>query len=440
MNITDKLELAHWTADLAKKQGADEAAVDVANSRDVEIAHREGKIETLKESTQNGLSINIYAGGRYSGHSTNDLRKSTLENFVGEAVAMTKYLSEDPFRALPDPKYYEGRKEMDLKTNDSNHDNLTSEARVDMAREIEEIALAQSDKILSCTSFVSDSRWERVKVHSNGFEGHSQGTSYSAGAEVTVTDGEGGRPQDWDWTTVRMHRDLPSAQQLGTSAVNRTLAKIGSTKLESGRYDMVVENRNGRRLLGALRGAMSGRALQQKASFLDGKLNQSITSDVLTWTDDPFIERGLGSRLYDDDGMPTKRRVVVDKGVLKTYFIDCYYARKLGVEPTGGSGSNAIFELGDSSLDEIIGQMERGIFITTFIGGNSNATTGDFSYGIMGQLVENGKIIKPVSEMNIAGNMNDLFGRLAQVGNDPYMGSSWRIPTLLFKDVEFSGL
>jgi len=132
--------------------------------------------------------------------------------------------------------------------------------------------------------------------------------------------------------------------------------------------------------------------------------------------------------------------VIVDKGVLKSFFIDCYYARKLGVEPTGGGNSNVVFEYGDQSLDEIVGQMEKGILITTFIGGNSNSTTGDFSYGIMGQLIENGKIIKPVSEMNIAGNLGDLFGRLVQVGNDPYMASSWRIPTMLFEDVEFSGV
>jgi PmbA protein len=131
---------------------------------------------------------------------------------------------------------------------------------------------------------------------------------------------------------------------------------------------------------------------------------------------------------------------MIEKGILKSYYVDCYYGNKLGWEPTTGSISNMVFELGDKSLDELIAEMDRGILVTSFIGGNSNSTTGDFSYGIIGKYIENGKIVRPVNEMNISGNLTDLWNRLAAVGNDPYIYSSWRRPSMYFTDIHFSGI
>jgi len=440
MNKTEIYELARWVADRAKKAGADEAAVDVTRSRDIEIECRLRKVETLKESTQMSLNLAVYAGNRYSSHSTNDVRRDGLETFISEAVAMTKHLNEDPFRTLPDPKYYQGRQAVELHTSDPDYENVTSDRRVAIVREIEDTALAVSDRIISCTCSFSDSFYETVKVHSNGFEGDRVGTSFSMGAEATVRDESGGRPEDWDYRTVRFFKDLPAADLLGRSAVQRALRKIGQTKLESGRYDMIVENRTGGRLLGSLIGPMNGRSLQQKNSFLDGKLDQKIGSDKLTIIDDPFVDFGLGSRLFDDEGMATKQRVMIEKGVLKSYYIDTYYGKKLNMEPTTGSTTNLVFEYGNQSLEEMIKGMERGILVTGFIGGNSNATTGDFSYGIMGVLVEKGRPVKPVNEMNISGNSKELWEQLAAVGRDAYTYSSRRCPSMSFEEIQFSGV
>ena len=440
MNKQEKLKLAHWVIAEAKKSGADDLAVNIANSRDIEVGFRDGKLEELKESTQNSLSMTVYAKNRYSNHSTNDLNRERLVRLISEAVAMTGYLGEDPFRSLPDPKYYAGRKEVDLRIFDDSYEGLSSEARVNFAQAIEEAAQAQSDRIVSCTAGFSDSFYETVKVHSNGFEGVRRGTSFSAGAEVTVSDDDGGRPQDWDWRTVRFRKDLPAPEVMGKSAVKRALTKIGQVKMESGKYDMIVTNRNGSRLLSALYGPMQGSSLQQKRSFLDGKLGQKIGSEKLTITDDPFIEAGIGSRLYDGDGMATKRRVMIDKGVLKSYYIDWYYGRKLDMEPTTGGSTNLVFEYGDKSLDELVKGMKKGILINTFIGGNSNSTTGDFSYGIMGLYIEDGQIVRPVNEMNISGNSAELWDKLVAMGNDPWVYSSWRRPSMYFTDIQFSGI
>jgi len=210
--------------------------------------------------------------------------------------------------------------------------------------------------------------------------------------------------------------------------------------MESGKYDMIVENRSVGRLFYNLYGPMRGSSLQQKSSFLEGELGNKIASEKFTLIDDPFVIGGLGSRLYDSEGMATRKRVKIEKGILKEYFIDTYYGNKLKMEPNSGSTANITLEYGTKSPDDLIKGMNRGILVTNFIGGNSNSTTGDFSTGIMGHYVENGKIVRPVNEMNISGNMNEFWNYLAEVGNDPYIYSSWRLPSLYFTDVQFSGI
>ena len=440
MNRIKRLDLANWTVDHAKKSGADEVAVNVSNRREIEVEYRDKKLEKLKESTQSSLGLSIYVDNRYSGHSTNDLSKDSLKKFIQEAVAMTKYLTKDPFRSLPDPKYYQGQKDMDLHILDDNYDKVDSKKRVSFAGEIEAAAMAQSDKIISTTAGYSDTYSESVKVHSNGFEGEHQSTVFSAGAEVTVKDEQGARPEDWFYATVRFHKDLPEAEFLGKEAAKRALRKIGQDKMESGVYDMIIENRAGGRLLYAMYGPMQARSLQQKSSFLEGMLGKKIASEKLTITDDPFVSTGMGSRLYDGEGIVAKSRVMIDKGILKSYYVDNYYGKKLGMEPTTGGPSNIVFDYGTKSMDDMVKEVQKGILVTGFIGGNSNSTTGDFSFGIVGLYVENGKIVKPVNEMNISGNLKEFWNRLAEVGNDPYQYSSWRMPSIYFKDVQFSGI
>jgi PmbA protein len=268
MNRKERMDLARWVITQAQKEGSDDVAVNLYHNRNIQVEHRDGKLEKLKESTENSLSLTIYANQRYSSHSTNDIRRESLNKFIDQAVAMTGYLNDDPYRSLPDPKYYKGQKEINLQIYDSDYGKINSDKRVEMAREIEGIASAQSDKIISCTAGYSDTFYESTKVHSNGFEGENKGTVFSAGAEVTVKD-EKGRPEDWDWRTVRFYKDLSSPEILAKSAVKRALNKIGQTKLETGLYDMIIENRSGGRFLYSLYGPMSGSALQQRSSFLE---------------------------------------------------------------------------------------------------------------------------------------------------------------------------
>ncbi|MFZ5979494.1 MAG: TldD/PmbA family protein [Candidatus Zixiibacteriota bacterium] len=440
MNNKERMELAKWVVTRAKHNGANEAAVNIDGSRDIEIEYREKSLDKLKESTSNSLSVTIYANNRFSSHSTNDLKKESLEKFIEEAVAMTKYLAEDEFRRLPDPKYYEGRQDIDLQIFDDRYPAVTTEERVARAKDIEKAAVAMSDQIISCTAYSGDSLGESVKVHSNGFEGAKSSTTFYAGAEVTVKDGDKGRPSDYCYGTVRFYKDIPDNETIARDAVNRALMKIGQKKMNSGVYDMIIENRAATRMLYYLQGPLSGSALQQKQSYLEGMLGKKIASEKLTVIDDPFIKGALGSRLYDSDGFAAKKRIIIDKGILKSYLIDDYYANKMGVEPTSGSTSNTLFEYGDRSLDDMVAGLEKGMVVTGFIGGNSNPTTGDFSVGIVGYYVEHGKFVNGVNEMNVAGNLKEFWNQLTEMGNDPYPYSSNLRPSMYFKDIHFSGI
>jgi PmbA protein len=439
MKQKERLELARWAMNYALKHGADQASVSIFNQREVSIEYRDKRLEELKESTQNSLNIDIYADQKYSSHSTNDLRKGSLEKFMSEAIAATKYLSKDEYRSLTDPKYYPKGGRADIDIYDAAYHKVDSAKRVKMAEEIEEVAMGESDQIISVSSWYEDTYTQTCRVNSNGFEGEAEGTRFGAGAEVTVRDGDKGRPADYFWASTRFFKDLPTTEELGKWSVERAVRKIGQRKLDSGQYDMVLENRNGGRFLGLFGYAFTAQALQQKSSFLDGKLGEKIGSDLFTVIDDPTLKKGLSSRHYDGDGIAAKKRVIIDKGVLKQYFVDNYYGKKLGWEPNGGQTSNIVFAYGDKSKEDIIKGVEKGILVTGFIGGNSNPVTGDYSIGIVGQLIENGKLIHAVNEMNIAGNANELYNQLVAMGNDPYPYSSNRTPTMHFTDITFSG-
>jgi PmbA protein len=435
----DKLELAKWASDYALKKGASQAAVDVSNSRSVQIDVRDKKIETLKETTENNLSIYIYLDHKYSGHFSNDLRKASVQKMIDEAIAATSYLSADDFRELPDPAFYATNKPQNLDLVDKKYDDLTTEKRIKLAKAVEESAVAMSDQIISAKGSFSDSRYSRAKVLSNGFEGHTEGTSFGISSAVTVRDNDA-RPEDWAWFGSRFYNQLPSSEQIGQEAARRALQKIGQKKIDTGQYDMLVENRSMGRLINMFIGPMSARSLQQKSSYLEGKLDTKIASDLLTIVDDPFIPGGRGTRYYDSDGVAARKLNMIENGVLKNYYIDNYYGRKLGMDPTASGTSNLVFNGGPQSLEEMINSIDRGILVTSFNGGNSNGTTGDFSFGIGGMLIEKGKLTIPVYEMNITGSAMDFWQKLVGVGNDEFVSSSWRTPSMLFEGINFAGL
>ena len=439
MTKEEKYTLAKWAVKQALENGAQDAKVSIYDSQSSSVEVREEKIDKLEQSTESGLTISLYVDKKYSSHSTNRLNnKEELSRFIKEGIAGTKFLAEDEFRTLPNPKLYYKGEGKDLKTYDADFLSLDPQKKIDAAFEIEKEVLGKDERIISVTTSYYDGMSGSVMVTSNGFEGDTANTYYGVNASVSVKGGDA-RPESYWGESAIFHNDLKT-NGIGEIALQRALNKIGQTKIESARMPMILENRLASQSLRPLISALNGSAIQQKNSFLVDKLNEKIGSDLLTITDDPFIISGRGSRLFDGEGLALKKRTIFEKGVLKNYFIGTYYGKKLEMTPNSGSTTNLLITPGKRSMEEMVATLDRGILIAGFNGGNTNGSTGDFSYGIDGFLVENGKIVKPVSEMNITGNMVELWAKLVEVGSDVYENSSWRMPSLMFEDVDFSGI
>ncbi len=434
-------DLGAFTLKTAKSAGANNCRVGIQSQRFVTISYRDRRPENIKEASTRGLSVEIYVNGRYSRQSTSDLRKDALEGFISNAVEATKLLAEDLFRTIPDPKYYEGRKERDLKILDPHYENYSPEERHKVVKAIEDSCLTHGgEKVISVMASTYDSYNESLMMTSNGFEGYRESTIFQAGGQMSVQDEGDRRPMEGAYAVGVMRDELPEPGKIGVEAARRTLDLLGAKKVKTETLPVIIENRNVSRIFGGFLEAMFGYNIQQKRSFLADKKREKVASELLTLIDDPFLKGGLGSRLFDGDGFAAKKRTMLDAGVLKEFYIDWYYSRKLGWEPTTGSPTNLIIPPGKRSIKEIMKDLGRGVLITGFIGGNSNSTTGDASIGIYGKLYDKGEPVQSISEMNLADNHLEFWNKLVEVADDPWPYSSFRTPSLVFKDVVVSGL
>lgn len=438
MTKEEKYSLAKWAIQYALESGADDAKVTIANSIGSSIDVRDKKIDKLEQSIENGLSISLYVAQRYASASTNRLNKEGLKDFINQAIESAQYLAEDEYRQLPDPELYYTGGGQDLKVCDAKYNSIDPEEKIKLVKALEQEILGTDERIISVTTSYFDGYSAKVMVTSNGFEGDSESTYFGVGASVSVKSGDA-RPSA-GWYETGVHFDDFKKQGAGKIALKKAIEKIGQQKLPSERLPMLVENEQISRLLDPLISAINGSAIQQNSSFLMDKKGKQVISPKLSITDDPTIISGRASKHFDGEGIAAVKRPVFTKGILETYFISTYYANKMEVEPTTGGTSNLVFALGSKDLKGLIKDMKRGIFVTGFNGGNANPTSGDFSYGIEGFLIEDGKISTPVNEMNITGNMLTLWSKVGEVGNDPELSASWRTPSILFNEVEFSGM
>lgn len=438
MTTEEKYTLASLVMDHAVKSGAGQASVSINDSRRSNIEIRDQKIDKLTESVRNSLTIELFVDKKYSAHTTSRLKKEELFHFVEEAVAATRYLAEDEFRSLPQTDlYYKGGSE-DLRILDPGLDAIDARKKIDLATLVHDEAYKKDDRIISVTASYTDRISRRVMVTSNGFKGDTSSSNVSLDASVSVK-GETGRPSDY-WYENSIFFDKLIHTGIGTRALERAIKKLGPRKIRSGKYTIIIENRAVGNVLYPVFSALQGSSIYQKQSFLAGKENKAIGSPKLTFVDDPFIKSGFGSALFDSEGLATLKRPIVEGGILRNFYIDTYYGKKLKMKPTSGDSTNLIFQTGDKDLNKLIEGLNKGLLITGFNGGNCNGSTGDFSYGIEGFYVENGKIIHPVNEMNITGNMNTFWFNLLEPGNDVLEGDSFKTPSMAFGNVDLSGI
>lgn len=438
--INDTKKMAHLVLKGAQKRGIKDVKAVATKSRSVSVTYRKGRPDKVEESSTRSINLYLYDNGKYSACSSNDFRPEALDKFVDSAVAMTRAMTPDPYREITDPSLYAGQRDVDLKLYDSSVKNVSADQRNQMANAAEQAALeAAGDKAISAEANVDNYEGEAYQVHSNGFEGSKQSSRFSIFAEVSLKDEGDKRPSGWDYCSSRFQSQLVDAEQVGIGAAKRALQRMGAVKIETQKLPMIVENRTVGRLLSGLMAATAGRTLQQNRSFLEGKIGAQIGSEHLTLIDNPFIESGFGSRLFDGEGISAKTMPIFEKGIFKNYYIDTYYGKKLSMAPTTGGQSNLIMPQGSDDLNSLIKNIEKGILVRGFIGGNANSTTGDFSKGVYGTLIEKGSLTQAVSELNIAGNNSTLWKQLTNVGNDYWLYSSLKVPSLLFDEIQFSG-
>lgn len=431
-------DLAHWVLKYALNKGCSDVSVNIYTEIGNLFEYRDKQLDIFLRSFQNGMFIQLYVDGRFASYSTNKLNKKDLEHFIVHGIETTYYLGKDNFRKLPDiSRLYQGDgKGLDIY--DENIGILSVNDKLNLIENNINEVYNIDERLISVISEYSDSVSGKYILTSNGFEGESVNTYFSLSA-ITSMKGQGDtRPSASWYNSAIFWKDLQK-KGIAIAAYERTFRKLRQRKIKSGIYKMLVDNLTGDELLSPLISALYGNVIQQQSSFLRGKIGEKIISDKITIVDEPHIHRAQGARWFDTEGVATKKMNIIENGILNMYYLDTYYANKLAMKPTIQSPSILTFKHGNENFEQMLSSIKKGIWVTDFNGGNSNGTTGDFSFGIEGFLIENGKATQPLHEMNVTGNILTLWQNVEKVGNDPRHNTSWRIPSILFDSVCFSG-
>lgn len=432
-------DIAQSSMDFALKNGAQQVRISFIVSDSSSFEYRNTQLDKLQQSTENKLYIELFVDGRYGSFSTNRVERQEIEDLIRNGIASTRFLAPDRCRQLPETNRYFSENGKDLDLYDPSYLSIPVSSKINLLKQANLEVYGKDQRIISVTSSYDDNRSAEYMITNNGLEVFSQDSSFSITSEVALKTDTDARPESFWYDSSVFWNDLKK-EGIARKAFERALGKIGQTKVASGKYQMLLDNTQASRLLSPILSAIMGTSLQQKNSFLLDMKGKQIASSLLNITDTPHLNRSFGSRWYDGEGVATYDRKVIENGVLQTYYIDNYNALKMDIEPTISSPSILQFNLGESNLEGMIRNIQNGIWVSGFNGGNTNSTSGDFSFGIEGFLIQNGKITQPVSEMNITGNLLTIWNNLVEIGNDPRKNSPWKTPSLLFNEVSFTGI
>lgn len=435
------IETARRAVETAQKLGADEVKAYVKKGSEVELEQRAGKLERVHEASTLGLSVSLLVDGRFSSHSTSDLRPDAIEPFLKRAVDGTRYLERDTDRTMA-PLSAMGSLDVDAldAADEASFEDRDSALRQRQVKDLEEVVLAGAgDDLVSATAYLWDMRNSSACAYSNGFEGRKASTHFGFGGMVTMKEPSGKLPEAYSFINAAHLEDLPSMDEVAADLWVRAGEVKGTSACASTVCPMLLDARVAPRILGALFAPLSGGAMHHGRSCMHDKLDQKLGSDAFTVIDDPTIPRGLGSKPFDGDGFKAQVRPIFTQGVLNTWYVGLYHSRKLKVTPTTTSTGNVVIAPGERTWKEIAAGYPECIRVTSFLGGNSNPASGDFSFGIRGQLYRHGEWVQNLSEMNVTGNLIDLVSRFVEPANDVWEHSSYRVPTLVFEGVQFSG-
>ena len=439
--ITDKeLDFVRQALDMARRAGAQHARATLSKSEEDLVATLDGEVDRVTHCADRSLSLALFVDGRYGSYSTNKLDPASLEGFIARAVAATRMVAEDPLRVLPDPARccHDALTGNELGLVDPARDSITPATRQQIA--LQASAFKSDSRIISEEGEYSDSVYDSVVMDTNGVCCRHSETSFDYGVEITI-ESEGEKYSGYWWDASSRLAEL-NAAACGREALSRAIGQIGSEPAPSGRYTAVIDAEMASKVVSPLLRALSGYAIQQQNSFLPDSLGRQLFPEGLTILDLPRIPGQTCSKYFDSEGVATVEAPVIERGVVKEYFINSYMAGKLQMAPTVEDATRPKvlpWPCAGLDRDAILRRCGSGILVTDFNGGNSNPVTGDFSYGIEGYLFENGRIVRPVSGMLMTGNFLTLWSRLLAAGDDARPCQTKLVPTLAFAEVDFSG-
>jgi PmbA protein len=452
------LDLESLAADvvaLAMKAGASDAEAAVREGDEFSVNVRLGQVETLKDSGSRALGLRVFLGKRSASSSTSDLTSDGIRQLVDGALALAKVTEEDPFSGLAETGEF-GSLPGDLHLYHDDVYSLPGAERIEWARRAEAAALAADPRITNSDggSFQA-ATGRKVLANSRGFIGGYRSSYAGVSASPMAEDADGSKQSDGWWSSARRLSDLESPEAIGKEAARRTLRRLGARRVPTQRVPIVFAPEVAGTLLGSLFEAASGDAIWRSASFLAGRLGEQIAASTLNLIDDNFMllptgMGGFGSSPFDGEGLPSRRTVVVEKGVLRSYLLNTYTARKLGMKSThnasrglaGAPGigcGNLYIEPGTLTQEQIIAELPAGLYVTSLMGFGVNIVTGDYSRGATGLWIENGALTHAVEEITIAGNLAEMLMNVTAIGSDLEFRGAIASPTLRIDGMTIAG-
>jgi PmbA protein len=444
------LSIAESLVDRARRSGADVAEAKAQAGQELTVRVRLGEAELVQEAGQRGVSLRVMKGGRVALTSTSDLSPEGLGRSVADAMELVELSERDPFAGPIDPSLLCSPPHPDLDLYDAAMDGVDAELALSLAIRAERAALAYDPRLtLSEGGSLSRVTGVSALALSSGFSGVTRGSYASLVVSPVVVDEGDKRRRGHHWTANRHFASLDAPEAVGEEAARRTLRQLGPRKVATCEAPVVFSPDAARSIVGTFAGCIVGGSIWRKSSYLLEREGTAVASPLVQLIDDPLIPRGPGSRAYDGEGVRSRRNVVVEDGVLRTFLLDGYSARKLGRETTASasrsgasvssSTTNFVLSPGAITAAELLASTDRGLYVTDMMGFGFNAITGDFSRGASGFWIENGELAFPVSEVTISSNLDTMLLGIDSLANDLEMKTSIASPTFRVASMTIAG-
>jgi len=447
---TDLKELAQDIVQRAMQCGATAAECVIREGDEFSTLVRLGEVETLKESGSKSIGVRIFHGKRGASTHSSDFTRAGLDRMLSSALELAKITSEDPFSGIPEPSQL-GSISGDLDLYSTDVYSLPGEERISYARRAEKAALDSDPRIKNSEGGSFDAATgHKILANSHGFVGEFRRSYCSVAAVPIAQDANGAMQRDYWFSVARSLNRLESPEDVGRVAAQRALRRLGARKVKTQQVPIIFDPLVANSILGHIFEGVNGDSVYRGASFLAGKLGEKIAAPQVTVIDDGTMLGGFGTSPFDGEGIPTRRTVVIENGVLKSYVLNTYTAKKLGLQTTGNASrglagtpgigpGNYFLQPGTKTPQQLVGEVKEGLYVAEFLGMGVNLVTGDYSRGASGLWISGGELTYPVEEITVAGNLKDMFLNISEIANDLEFRGSVASPTIRIDGLTVGG-